>query len=264
MDNINFTNIKDIKLGSRNLSIEAIILHISKHVTKSGTIHRLVLSDPSGKINCALFDINAKHFKEGDIIMMTKVFAKDFQTRLTLYKSCDGQLYKTGNFIMVFNEENNMSAPRNIETSTNNEHIPRDENNNNTSSMVNCSITKEEYNKFIKPDHLGPNVTRIIPIKADKIRKHFMQNPKSTPNICWPPNTSIPPPPLQQHHQQENHARPSIKQRLGPKLNNDNKVFMNQKILQLKRKIFTGNSLSNNSLFRKSFSQFKMKSKRFS
>lgn len=109
MDNLNYTPICDLKLNSRNINIKAIILDKQSIEIKTGKVFHFIVSDETGKIDLALFDSSAANLKGGDIIVITKVFVRDFDNRLTLYKSKEGHVYKIGEFTMVFNESNDMS-----------------------------------------------------------------------------------------------------------------------------------------------------------
>jgi hypothetical protein len=222
----------------------------------------LVVSDATGRINLALFEAKASLLMEGDIISMTKVFAKEFKNQLTLYKTVEGELFKIGDFTMVINEENNLSKVRDPEetkkSEVNKQSSSKDVNNNNKMAFKNTKMAAS-YSSNTEP----PNPVKTIPIVPNKFWKQYGGANSSTNNWQyggansstnnWREEskgaTAAASQPRDPVDEQRQFNRISIKQRLGPK--HDALFNSIHGVSELKQRILQGSKKhGESSLFR--------------
>ncbi|XP_054740317.1 SOSS complex subunit B homolog [Anastrepha obliqua] len=103
--------IKDIKPGLKNINVIFIVLEIgTATVTKENReVRNFKVGDHSACINVSIWDEPGKLIAPGDIIKLTKGYASIWRHCLTLYSGKNGEVYKIGEFCMIFNEQINMS-----------------------------------------------------------------------------------------------------------------------------------------------------------
>lgn len=74
-------------------------------------VYSYKVADPTAAINCSIWDDPGKLLVPGDIVKLTKGYASVWRGSLTLYSGKSGEIYRMGDFCMVFNEQINMSEP---------------------------------------------------------------------------------------------------------------------------------------------------------
>lgn len=227
-----------------------------------GDIYILVLSDKTGNIRCTLFDQRASFVKEGDIILLTKAYAKEFQQQLTLYKGSNGEIWRTGDFMMEFNTENDMSKKIDREPETNNK-ISDD--NASTPSRTYPYIDHRKKDNALDRDNaqgkfVGSSPKQTISEKGNTWNR---ERPASAA-ISWSSSSSSSS--NASSWKQGEGERIPIKQRLGalPTQPFGQNFVPNHKLSQLKQRILANSHRRQNLLFRKSLQHLKVKSKRFS
>ncbi|XP_037940090.1 SOSS complex subunit B homolog [Teleopsis dalmanni] len=106
--------IKDIKPGLKNIHVIFIVLEIgTATITKENReVRNFKVGDPSACINVSIWDEPGKLIQPGDIIKLTKGYASIWRNCLTLYSGKNGEVFKIGEFGMIFNEQLNMSEPK--------------------------------------------------------------------------------------------------------------------------------------------------------
>ncbi|XP_054156186.1 SOSS complex subunit B1-B-like [Oppia nitens] len=107
------TPIRDLKIGSKNLTIIAIVLDIGRpNTTKDDhEIRTVKLADRTGSINVCVWDEPGVYLQPGDICRITKGYVSLWKGCLTLYTGKVGKIQKIGDYCMVFAELPNMSEP---------------------------------------------------------------------------------------------------------------------------------------------------------
>ncbi|XP_017857924.1 PREDICTED: SOSS complex subunit B homolog [Drosophila arizonae] len=110
--------IKDIKPGLKNINVIFIVLEVGvATVTKENReVRNFKVGDPTASINVSIWDEPGKLITPGDIIRLTKGYASIWRHCLTLYSGKNGEVFKIGEFCMIFNEALNMSEPKRAET----------------------------------------------------------------------------------------------------------------------------------------------------
>jgi len=108
-----FTLIRSLKPGMKDLSIMFIVLEISRPTkTKEGhEVRSVKIADRSGSINLSVWDDLGKLIQTGDIIRMTKGYVNVWKNCLTLYLGKSSEFQKVNEFCMVFSELPFMSEP---------------------------------------------------------------------------------------------------------------------------------------------------------
>lgn len=117
MDN-NYTQIKDLRPGLKNVNTVFIVLEIG-HPTltkENREVRTFKVADASACINASIWDEAGQLLAPGDIVKLTKGYASIWRNCLTLYTSKMGEIHKIGEFCMVFNEQLNMSDPNQMLT----------------------------------------------------------------------------------------------------------------------------------------------------
>ncbi|XP_030557110.1 SOSS complex subunit B homolog [Drosophila novamexicana] len=106
--------IKDIKPGLKNINVIFIVLEVGvATVTKENReVRNFKVGDPTASINVSIWDEPGKLIAPGDIIRLTKGYASIWRHCLTLYSGKNGEVFKIGEFCMIFNEALNMSEPK--------------------------------------------------------------------------------------------------------------------------------------------------------
>lgn len=85
-------------------------------VTKENReVRNFKVGDPTASINVSIWDEPGKLITPGDIIRLTKGYASIWRHCLTLYSGKNGEVFKIGEFCMIFNEALNMSEPKRAE-----------------------------------------------------------------------------------------------------------------------------------------------------
>jgi len=109
--NMEVTVVKDLKPGMKNLSMILIVLDIGKaSKTKDNhEVRSIRVADKSGSVNLSVWDEPGTLIQPGDIIRVNKAYASLFKSCLTLYIGKGGELFKVGDFCLVFSETPNMS-----------------------------------------------------------------------------------------------------------------------------------------------------------
>ncbi|XP_017060484.1 SOSS complex subunit B homolog [Drosophila ficusphila] len=109
--------IKDIKPGLKNINVIFIVLEVGvATVTKENReVRNFKVGDPTACINVSIWDEPGKLIAPGDIVRLTKGYASIWRHCLTLYSGKNGEVFKIGEFCMVFNEALNMSEPKRAE-----------------------------------------------------------------------------------------------------------------------------------------------------
>lgn len=111
MSDLQFTNIKDVRPGQKNLNVIFIALEIDKpNRTKDNHDVRCVKgADKTGSINLSIWDEAGDIIQTGDICKLIKGYATPFKGCLTLYTGKGGKIIKIGEFCLQFSELPNMS-----------------------------------------------------------------------------------------------------------------------------------------------------------
>ncbi|XP_022227834.1 SOSS complex subunit B homolog [Drosophila obscura] len=114
MYNVDCIPIKDIKPGLKNINVIFIVLEVgSATVTKENReVRNFKVGDHTASINVSIWDEPGKLIIPGDIIRLTKGYACLWRHCLTLYSGKNGEVFKIGEFCMIFNENVNMSEPK--------------------------------------------------------------------------------------------------------------------------------------------------------
>lgn len=114
MYNVDCIAIKDIKPGLKNINVIFIVLEVGvATVTKENReVRNFKVGDPTACINVSIWDEPGKLITPGDIIRLTKGYASIWRHCLTLYSGKNGEVFKIGEFCMIFNEGLNMSEPK--------------------------------------------------------------------------------------------------------------------------------------------------------
>ncbi|KAH8263159.1 hypothetical protein KR044_005284 [Drosophila immigrans] len=112
--------IKDIKPGLKNINVIFIVLEVGvATVTKENReVRNFKVGDPTASINVSIWDEPGKLIAPGDIVRLTKGYASIWRHCLTLYSGKNGEVFKIGEFCMIFNEALNMSEPKRAEPQT--------------------------------------------------------------------------------------------------------------------------------------------------
>ncbi|XP_069938712.1 SOSS complex subunit B1 isoform X3 [Cherax quadricarinatus] len=110
---IQYTLIKELKPGMKNLKLVFIVLEIGRpNLTKeSHEVRSVKVADRSGCINISLWGEPGQLLQPGDIVNLTKGYVSVFKNCLTLYVGKGGDLQKVNEFCMQFSEQPNMSEP---------------------------------------------------------------------------------------------------------------------------------------------------------
>lgn len=105
------TLVKDLKPHQRNLNLFVIVLDIGKPTqTKDGHEVRSVrVADKTGSINLSVWNELGSVLKEGDIIKLTGCFTQIWKLQMQLKVHPKGSITKTGEFMMIFSEQPDMS-----------------------------------------------------------------------------------------------------------------------------------------------------------
>eukprot|EP00099_Drosophila_melanogaster_P018108 NP_609115.1 uncharacterized protein Dmel_CG5181 [Drosophila melanogaster] len=117
MYNVECIPIKDIKPGLKNINVIFIVLEVGvATVTKENReVRNFKVGDPTACINVSIWDEPGKLIAPGDIVRLTKGYASIWRHCLTLYSGKNGEVFKIGEYCMVFNESVNMSEPKRAE-----------------------------------------------------------------------------------------------------------------------------------------------------
>jgi len=108
------TPIKDCKTGARNLNLFFIVLEVSQRptTTKEGIKTRTCkVADRTACIDLSVWGELESYIQPGDICRLTKGYVSVHKGKPTLYVGKGGELMKTGEFCLIFNESVNMSDP---------------------------------------------------------------------------------------------------------------------------------------------------------
>ncbi|XP_030384335.1 SOSS complex subunit B homolog [Scaptodrosophila lebanonensis] len=114
MYNADCIPIKDIKPGLKNINVIFIVLEVGvATLTKENReVRNFKVGDPTASINVSIWDEPGKLIAPGDIVRLTKGYASIWRHCLTLYSGKNGEVFKIGEFCMIFNEQLNMSEKR--------------------------------------------------------------------------------------------------------------------------------------------------------
>lgn len=110
---IQYTQIRELKPGMKNLRLVFIVLDIGRpNVTKENhEVRSVKVADRSGCINISIWDEPGQLLQPGDIVNLTKGYVSVFKNCLTLYVGKGGDLQKVSEFCLQFCEAPNMSEP---------------------------------------------------------------------------------------------------------------------------------------------------------
>lgn len=111
--NVEYTNIRDLKPGMKNLNLIFIILDMGRpNITKEGhEVRSCKVADKTGSVNVSLWDEPGQLLQSGDICKLTKGYVSLWKGCLTLYSGKGGDVLKIGEFCLVFSECPFMSEP---------------------------------------------------------------------------------------------------------------------------------------------------------
>ena len=106
------TLIKDLEPNQKSLNLHAIVLDVAKPTqTKDGHEVRSVrIADKTGSINLSVWNEYGAVLREGDILRMNGCFTQIWKNLLQVKIGPKGQITKVGDFLMVFNENPDMSV----------------------------------------------------------------------------------------------------------------------------------------------------------
>ncbi|XP_042213463.1 SOSS complex subunit B1-A-like isoform X4 [Homarus americanus] len=110
---VQYTLIRELKPGMKNLKLVFIVLEIGRaNMTKENhEVRSVKVADRSGCVNISLWDEPGQLLQPGDIVNLSKGYASFFKNCLTLYVAKGGDLQKVSEFCMQFSEQPNMSEP---------------------------------------------------------------------------------------------------------------------------------------------------------
>lgn len=108
-----FIFIKDIKIGVKNINLTCIVLEVGRpSTTKEGhEIRTCKVADRTGSIHLSVWGEIGTFVQPGDILKLIKGYCSLWKTIPTLYMGRGGELVKTGEFCLIFNETPNQSEP---------------------------------------------------------------------------------------------------------------------------------------------------------
>lgn len=111
--NQDLTNIRDLKPSMKNLSMIFIVLEMGlPNKTKKGhEVRTCKVADKTGCINISLWNEIGQILQPGDICKLNKGYTGLWKGCLTLYTGEKGEVFKIGEFCLVFTEIPNMSEP---------------------------------------------------------------------------------------------------------------------------------------------------------
>lgn len=123
------TLIKDLKVGTRNVNLFFIVIEVAPRATttKEGAeIRTCKVADRSACINLSIWGELGNFIQPGDICKLTKGYVANWKNTPTLYMGKGGELVKTSEFCMLFNEAVNLSemAGANAAGTANNPQVP--------------------------------------------------------------------------------------------------------------------------------------------
>lgn len=106
-----FTFIRDLKVGIKNVALTFIALEVGRpSTTKEGhEIRTCRIADRSGTIHLSVWGEIGSFIQPGDICRLTKGYVSLYKCIPTLYVGKGGELVKTGEFCFIFNETHNVS-----------------------------------------------------------------------------------------------------------------------------------------------------------
>lgn len=110
MDSI--TLIKDLKIGLRNVNLVFIVLDVGPKsiVPKDGQeVRNCKVADATGCVTLCVWGHLGSLIKPGDICRLNGGHMASWRNIPTLYVGKTGELTKSGEFCLIFNEANNMS-----------------------------------------------------------------------------------------------------------------------------------------------------------
>lgn len=107
-----FLFIKDLEPNQKAVNLHVIVLDVTKpNTTKDGHEVRTVrISDKTGSINLSVWNEHGSVLREGDILRLNGCFTQIWKNSLQVKISNKGQIIKIGEFMMVFNENPDMSV----------------------------------------------------------------------------------------------------------------------------------------------------------
>lgn len=107
--------IKDLKPGATNFSLpQFIVLEVGARpaTTKDGIeIRTCKIADRTACINLSVWGELGQYIQPGDICRLTKGYVAVWKNTPTVYVGKGGELARTSDFTMIFNETLNMSDP---------------------------------------------------------------------------------------------------------------------------------------------------------
>lgn len=108
-----FTFIRDLKVGTKNVNLAFIVLEVGRpSTTKEGhEIRTCRVADRSGSVLLSVWGEIGSHVQPSDICRITKGYVALWKGAPTLYIGKGGELVKTGEFCFIFNEVPFMSDP---------------------------------------------------------------------------------------------------------------------------------------------------------
>lgn len=108
---IESTPLKNIRNGMNNMKVTVIIIDTGTpiKVGRNREVRILKVADGTARMNLSLWNGAGDHLKRGNILQMTKTFAKISKNRLTLYYQKGGGFDIVGDFTMLLTSKLDMS-----------------------------------------------------------------------------------------------------------------------------------------------------------
>lgn len=141
--------IKDIKEGMKNINVLFIVLELTSSTkTKDNRdIFTFKVADSSACINCVIWDEPGKHIQPGDIIRVSRCYANVWKECLNLTSGKLSEITRMGDFMMVFNENLNMSEPKKSNEASSS---PQPSPSNRRSANAQFHQRRESVNPFVR------------------------------------------------------------------------------------------------------------------
>jgi len=105
--------IKDLSpmMSQFNLYVIVIAAKGNTYTTNDGKeVKGYKVGDKSGCVDISVWGEYCQLIEPGDILLMQNCYAKLYRNKLTVYRSKTGKITKMGEFMMLFNEQPDMSA----------------------------------------------------------------------------------------------------------------------------------------------------------
>ncbi|PAA62233.1 hypothetical protein BOX15_Mlig017514g2 [Macrostomum lignano] len=106
-----FVHLKDLRPMQKNVNVHFIVLEVYDPTrTKDGNeVRNVSIADRTGRMTLALWNDHGRQVHPGDICRVLNGLTTVFKQEMTLNVGKNGELQKTGDFMMVFSEKPNLS-----------------------------------------------------------------------------------------------------------------------------------------------------------